>query len=315
MQIPRLIQVFKLKILINLSKNKRMPTKSTVLNRPYPIIDSINKRWQNSFIFSVFVVLFLSIFKPFELSKLNENILVIALGYGLVCFFVMALLNVAVFSAFPVFFAEDKWTVKRELLWSILNIALIGFGNFIYSFYIGITNFSVISLFWFEFYTLAIGIFPIVASVLINQLRLNSKFENESEKINPLIEDSFKIQSENKIEQIKFLSDSGTDVLELLLQDFVFAKSDDNYVEIFYSKNNKLERKLLRNTLTNISNLLSTNDNFFRCHKSYLINLKKVNHISGNAQGLKLHIIGTDEVVPVSRTKNKHIQQYFTIRH
>ena len=38
-----------------------------------------------------------------------------------------------------------------------------------------------------------------------------------------------------------------------------------------------------------------------RCHRSHLVNLKKVKNISGNAQGLKLELINQSEMVPVSR--------------
>jgi DNA-binding LytR/AlgR family response regulator len=49
----------------------------------------------------------------------------------------------------------------------------------------------------------------------------------------------------------------------------------------------------------------------FRCHKSYLINLTQVAHISGNAQGYKLHLQNSTIEIPVSRTLNATIKEKF----
>ncbi len=285
------------------------------LNKPYPLSSSIATRWRNCALFSTFVFLFLYLFKPFEISSLSTTLFAVALGYALVCFLVMALLNVALFSALPNYFSEDKWNVKRELFWALLNILLIGIANFFYSVSIGIANFSLLNLYWFELYTLAIGVFPVTATILVNHARLNTKYENESQIINPLIDDYKKDIRSQESTPITFVSENGTKELELLSDDFLFAKSDDNYVELFYLENGKQSRKVVRNTLKNISTCLPDHHHFLRCHKSYIVHLKQVRHISGNAQGYKLHVNGTDELVSVSRTKNDVIKHYFTDRH
>lgn len=282
------------------------------LNKPYPLNESIKGRWLNCILFSAFVFLFLYIFKPFNLSAFSNSVFLTALGYGSVCFVIMTLLNVVVFFALPNYFSENKWTSKRELLWSLINVLLIGLGNFLYSVFLGIANFSFFNFIWFETYTVAIGIFPITVSVLVNQARLSKKFESESQKINLAINKQVKETTENLA--VKIMSDNEKDELDLWANDFLFAKSEDNYVEIHYLSNEKHTRKLIRNTLKNLANQLPGNNNFFRCHKSYLVNLKQVIHISGNAQGYKLHISGTDELVSVSRTNNDLIKQYFTNR-
>ena len=43
---------------------------------------------------------------------------------------------------------------------------------------------------------------------------------------------------------------------------------------------------------------------FFRCHRAYIINLDKVEHVEGNAQGYKVRLINTEESIPVSRNLN-----------
>jgi DNA-binding LytR/AlgR family response regulator len=46
-----------------------------------------------------------------------------------------------------------------------------------------------------------------------------------------------------------------------------------------------------------------------RCHKSYMVNLKFVRDISGNAQGYKLHIPALNFPVPVSRSYQDRVLQ------
>ena len=284
------------------------------LYKPYPINDSIKSRVAYSFVFGLFVFLFLYIFKPFELNFLKSNFFTKTLGYGLVCFLVMLILNVFLYKTFPVFFSESKWTVKREIFWSVVNLTCIGLANFIYSFYFQISSFSLEIFIRFLLYTISIGFFPIMALVFINYNRLNSQFKNNIIQMNSNVAASNpKIKLMEDI-NIDVYSESGTIELNLFLHDFLFAKSADNYIELYYLNGNEIKRKLIRNTLKNLVLLFPNNNSLFRCHKSYVINLAQVNHLSGNAQGFKLHLKQTTEAIPVSRGSNDFIKSYFANR-
>jgi DNA-binding LytR/AlgR family response regulator len=49
-----------------------------------------------------------------------------------------------------------------------------------------------------------------------------------------------------------------------------------------------------------VERALGQDERYLRCHQSYLVDLRKVQCVSGNAQGLKLHHEGGEEPVPVS---------------
>jgi len=283
-------------------------------NSPYPRVESLKNKIRTSLIFSAFVFLFLWFFQPFGLSSLSVNITFVAFGYGSVCFIIMVLLDLIQYQLFPSNFNEEHWTVGKEILWILLNLLLIGVGNFLYSFAIGIIVFSFYNLAVFSLYTIAIGIFPVSAAILINQARLNSKFEHESSQLNPIIERAKKEGVHSSRSRINIMSESGTHELECWPDEFLYAKSDDNYVEIHFLQQNKRSRKIVRSTLKNLYATLPDEDEFFRCHKSYIINLSKLKHISGNAQGYKLHLIGIEEVIPVSRNNNSFIKNYLAFR-
>lgn len=285
------------------------------LRQPYPLNESLKSRLITCFLFGLFVFLFLFIFQPFELSKISRAIFPIALGYGMVCFAIMGILNLGIFSALPKYFSENNWTTKKEILWTFFNVLVIGLGNYVYSSLVKITDFSWKNLLLFEAFTIAVALFPVTISILLNQLRLSNKFERQSQQLNEEIE-----QNQNKYipkstsSKIVFCKDS-TDELELEIESFIFAKSLDNYVEIYYINNGIVSRKTLRHTLKNILSLFSSQEHILKCHKSYIVNLKHVQRVSGNAQGYKLHIKNIETLIPVSRSLNDTIKLYFTDHH
>ena len=60
---------------------------------------------------------------------------------------------------------------------------------------------------------------------------------------------------------------------------------------------------LLRNSLSNINEVLFEYDEFYHCHRSYIVNLSKIKSVMGNARGYQLFLDNITEVVPVSRNK------------
>lgn len=48
-----------------------------------------------------------------------------------------------------------------------------------------------------------------------------------------------------------------------------------------------------------------------RCHRSYIVNLEKIESLKGNAQGYKLKIFDSNYIVPVSRKYLNLINEVF----
>jgi DNA-binding LytR/AlgR family response regulator len=106
------------------------------------------------------------------------------------------------------------------------------------------------------------------------------------------------LQSENANESLRISADA-----------ILFIASADNYVEVHFLEERQLKRKLLRNSLRAIAAQTTSAQSFWRCHKSYLVNLDRVVKTSGNAQGYKLHFLETDQSIPVSRAFNTELKQ------
>lgn len=283
----------------------------TLMSRPYRLETTMGKRWRLCLLFGAFVFLFLFIFQPFGISSYPYGIVKLSLGYGMTTFVVMAVLNIALFSLLPNYFNEESWTVGKELSWNLLNIAIIGLANALFTGYVDIAHISVYTLTTYEFYTLVVGIFPVSISVLIKEAALTRRYETKSEAINTEIDAHKKDlpPAPETNDNIFIPSDTANESLELKTGELYYIRSSDNYVEVYYHRQGKETKKLLRNSLKKVGELLADHPRFFRCHKSYLVNLDKVTHVSGNAQGYKLHLEGMEDTVPVSRQYNDEIKE------
>jgi DNA-binding LytR/AlgR family response regulator len=103
--------------------------------------------------------------------------------------------------------------------------------------------------------------------------------------------------------------------LALQPADFLFAAAADNYTSINYLQNGLVKQVLFRLTVKNLAEQTASETQIFRCHKSFLVNLEQVAHISGNAQGYKLHLPQNGLTVPVSRSLNSQIKQKMETLH
>lgn len=285
-----------------------------ILKAPYPTENSNASNWKKSFLMSSFVFLFLYFFQPFGLNNYPFGILKLTLGYGFACLITMSFLNILIPSIFQNYFLEKNWNVGKQVFWSIVNVACIGLANLLYSNLMEVANLSFGNLLIFEGYTVALAFFPLLLFIFTNQKLLRNRFEKAATTINNKLRTSQTEESEQLPQQIILESENNTDSLILMPDELIYIQSADNYITVFYLKQNKFTSILLRNTLKSIDGQLSSFSQFFRCHKSYLVNLNKVIHISGNAQGFKLHLENTDERVPVSRSHNTTIKELLTIR-
>jgi hypothetical protein len=265
-------------------------------------------------LFGFMVFMFLFVFKPFGLAQLGDKLLIATIGYGAVTSVVMLLVNVALMPVMPAFFSEENWTVGRELLWTAVNILFIAFANVWFSVFMGFANWSWQAVFAFGLYTISLGVFPAVLVIMINEARLKSRYEQESNEISTQIEKQ--THSENIISNtsVTITSENQGETFSINPTALLFIRSADNYAEVYFEESGQINRKVVRNSLKNLETILNL-PIMLRCHKSYLVNTNRINHVSGNAQGYKLHLNGTDLLIPVSRQMNDEVKNLFAGGH
>ena len=92
-----------------------------------------------------------------------------------------------------------------------------------------------------------------------------------------------------------------SETFTLTVQDFIFAKSEGNYVEIWVMNQSLAKPILKRMKLKDLESVFTTFPAIIKIHRSYLLNKNYIQNVNGNAQGYKIALKNCKELVPVSR--------------
>jgi DNA-binding LytR/AlgR family response regulator len=210
---------------------------------------------------------------------------------------------------------EENWTVKNEVLLVLFVLAVLTL--MIYAFFLVLNpQTDPIALFGIVVVrTLAISFFPVLIMVLYEQNHHQKMKRRQAELLNQeLVKRKDSEPPENPTaalpEKIVLLAENKKVALQIAPTDVYFVKSESNYVEVYYHQNQKVQKELIRNSLKAVQGQLSF-QGFFRCHNRYLINLRHVLKVEGNARNLVLVLARVEEKIPVSRSKSEKLLQLF----
>lgn len=152
--------------------------------------------------------------------------------------------------------------------------------------------------------------FLILFSAYINK---REEFELLKKKMDKILEsDLFEqvdSEEEEETEKGNYMMDfyDSKDELKLSLPVFsiYFFEAQDNYVCIYYDDNGKLQKYLLRSTLSKVEKSIS-NRMLTRCHRSYIVNLSHIKEfIRGHNSATLILDTPTGHSVPVSKSYYK----------
>ena len=112
-------------------------------------------------------------------------------------------------------------------------------------------------------------------------------------------------------EIVNFYDEKDTLKLSVKKEFIYYVESADNYVNIFYKKNGKITRFILRNTMKHVEEMLQKYG-FARCHRSYIINLQKVQMVKKERDGFVI-ALDVEEIadIPISKTYTNDIVGIF----
>jgi len=268
------------------------------------MIETVKQKLLISFLFAVFIYIFLIVFQPFGLSEIQfykplyvAGFFIITLLVMFVSFFVGPLILKKAFN-------PDKWTVKKEIYFILWIINLIAIFNWLYNSTVGEEISEQYNLLTFLFITIAVGIIPTIFVTFYIEHYLAKKHDLISRELTGKIQ---RTDNESHSEKVKIVSDNNADILTLNLQDFICVVSEGNYANVFYQDNNEIKKKLIRNSLSKLNEQFIIFDTIMRCHRSYIVNLQNVKRVSGNARNYNLYVEKLDFTIPVSRNFPKSI--------
>ena len=257
-----------------------------------------------SFLFALFIYIFLIVFQPFGLSKIQFYRPLFIAGFFLITFLVMILSFFMGPLILKKAFNPDKWTVKKEIYFILWIICLIAVFNWLYNSTVGEEITEQYNLLTFLFITIAVGIFPTIFFTFYIEHYLANKHNLVSQELTGKIR---KKNVKSTTGQIKIISENNATELTLNLQELICIVSEGNYANVFYYYKDEIKKKLIRNSLSKLNEQFVIFETIMRCHRSYIINLQNVNRVSGNARNYNLHVEKLDFTIPVSRNFPKEV--------
>lgn len=249
------------------------------------------KNWKHTLwtalLLGVLLPLLLITLEPFDNSNSFSYKYVILSGYAL-CI-IIPILFIHPIENYFYEIQTNRWFILNEVFYIISTLFIIFLFAFFYHFYIisGRTSFTF-DLIW-DFIT-SFG-FPFIPIIVPFWLYVRSKYG--------LIE--VPMYDEKNIEKNKTITINGknkSETLKIFESDFVFAKAQQNYVDVYYRTETGIQQKTFRNTLSNIMKQLPK---AWQVHRSYLVNLDYLKSLEGNARKRFIRISETEETIPISQ--------------
>jgi hypothetical protein len=295
-----------------LGKLKYLPAMRSFLQQPYPFSDNVRNKLLVCGGVGLFITLFLAVFEPFGFDELQttEKWIHAAL-FGLVTFLIASFFQVVLPTVAPSLFREEGWRSWKEVVYLLLTTLVIGAGNYGLMLYLYPQQVELANFFRAQLFTLQVGVFPILAIVFMKQMTLYRRYAAEARQVSDEIAEEKKESepAQPVVPKLTLRGENQKEELQLFPQDLFFVASADNYVKVQYRDGSKPQSVILRSSLKRLEEQLAGYPEFFRCHRMYLVNLSLVTTVSGNAQGLKLHLSALEEAIPVSRSLTETVRE------
>lgn len=282
------------------------------LNSPFPFyLNDDRKNFLFVTVMSAFVTAFLYLFKTDAEFGFTEGLewLHGLITFGALCFNILLLPRI-----FPSWMDPTAWSIKKYIWINILHLTLIWvMATILEKIYFCPFDMAWIVVAKHTVVQVAIkGVIPIAlctlflkAQILQENLREAILTNKELRKIQTLKKES---RESIKMSTLVTLYSDTSESLTFNLPDLLFIQADDNYSTVIWNEGGTIQKKLLRVNLKNLESQLN-NSFTLRCHRSYIVNVNAIAAISGNTNGYKLKINGSDFSIPVSRPKGKEVME------
>ena len=113
-------------------------------------------------------------------------------------------------------------------------------------------------------------------------------------------------------EIINLMDNNGNLKLSVKLDNLYYIKAEDNYINVFYQRSGAIASYMLRCKMKTIEDNCLDSSSLMRCHRSYIVNIKKVSVLHNEADGFVIDFEreGLDSI-PVSKTYSTKVLEAF----
>ena len=264
------------------------------VNRKYPFPKILKFNLRTTFSISLGVFLFLLFFQPLksQSSDFNNQLLILA-TLGAITLVLLSIVRIIIPSFFPKAFSANKWTLLKEIVLDFLFVASNSVAFVFFAKYVALVEIT---------FHVVIIIVIISICAMVSYLVVVEFYELRKLVVKLSKRSSGKKEIKNHdVREIEFKSDNKSEYFHLFPEQIILIKSANNYIEVIYKLNDKVQKKLIRNTLKATENLLSEHKEMIRCHRSCIVNKNYIQKINKSSDGLKLELFDYAQEIHVSR--------------
>lgn len=252
------------------------------LNKPFTLLDENRHRWLTIGVTGLFSIVFMNVYTPFNsdswirIPGLPSFVILSSYGLlGMILFFfsqivIRNLFHIKTFTRFT----YALWFAAELLLLSLIMFLVYGNHN-------QTKTMDLLQEYFLSFrYTVLVLIIPY--GMIMFYFQYLKEKDVGMKSIVPG-DHLIKIRDENDILQLAI--DPGK---------LLFIQSTDNYVSVFYLKDDKVKKELVRTSLKKLEDDLQGTP-VVRCHRSYMVNLNKISVTKKTNKGMMLELKDYDE--------------------
>lgn len=265
------------------------------LNKKYPFNDNLKVNVRTIAFVSLGIFLFLLFFHPLEIQSTDfNNRLIFLATFGAITLALLTIFRLVIPSLFSKAFSEERWTIKKEIIIDFLFVICNSVAFTFFARYVG----GIPATFPIVINIVIISITASVVLVVFNQFYLLKK---QVEKLSANSPEAFTEPEPGINTEIEFESENKSEYFQLFLEEVILIKSANNYIEVIYKRNDKVSKKLIRNTLKNTEALFSKYPAMVRCHRSCMVNKNCIQKVNKGSDGLVLSMFDYAQQIHVSR--------------
>ena len=256
---------------------------------------------------SIFAIIFINVYKPFGSAQwvqrgitptqyLLWSTVLVTIGMTVVAISRMIMYS---YSRSP----EHNVTYLKYALWVFVELLLLS-GAFttlalIVSKHLNLTNSDPL-----EIYRNAMQNTIFIIGIPYFICILYFSYQERSAKLKELMSENIGFKSSNLISIRDY---RGILQLSVAKENLLYIESADNYICVWYKKNDILKKQLLHITMKEISEQLA-DTNIVRCHRSYMINLDLVKVMRREKENLFLELgVANVKEIPISKTYGEQV--------
>lgn len=259
---------------------------------------------------SLFAIVFINIFKPFESSQW-----ITARGFSGTMYFVWSSLlvilgtSVVALSRLIMYRYSQRpkhnITIIKYCIWVFVELLLLAAAFTILAIITSRRgNISLNSVDPIVIYMQALEntVFILFIPYIISILYFS--YQEKTAKLRMLMDENIGNRSTSLI---SFRDERGILQLSVAKENLLYIESADNYICIWYIRNNQLKKQLIRITMKEICKQLA-DTNIVRCHRSYMVNLDLVKVMRREKENLFLELdFPNIKELPISKTYGEQV--------